>query len=160
MFTKYTKYLIVNVVFFTLVFGVRIAPFPLIIIIAYIFSFSVPLQRGNIYCQTGIQEIKYSKPLTSIDYMKQIHIPFTAVSGSHFYGKPIYCLFKKADICYAILDILFNKYDIYFNLLVIYYKEDILYNKYDIHIIILGNQNNNISLAHQGPTGVFLLLRS
>ena len=32
---------------------------------------------------------------------------------SHFYGKPIYCLFKKADICYAILDILFNKYDIY-----------------------------------------------
>ena len=33
----------------------------------------------------------------SIDYLKKIHIPFTAVSGSHFYGKPIYCLFKKAD---------------------------------------------------------------
>ena len=82
------------------------------------------------------------------------------VSGSHFYGKPINCLFKKADICYAILDILFNKYDIYFKLLVIYYKEDILYNKYDIHIIILGIQNVNISLAHRGPTGVFLLLRS
>ena len=65
----------------------------------------------------------------SIDYLKQIHIHFNAVSmlfhfnavsGSHFYGKPIYCLSKKADICYAILDILFNKYDIYFNLLDIY----------------------------------------
>ena len=51
---------------------------------------------------------------------------------------------KQNDICYAILDILFNKYDIYFNLLVIYYKEDILYSKYDIHLIILGIQNVNI----------------
>ena len=50
----------------------------------------------------------------SIHYLKQIHIPFNAVLGSHFYGKPIYCLFKKADICNAILDILFNKYDIVF----------------------------------------------
>ena len=75
----------------------------------------------------------------SIDYLKQIHIPVTAVSGSHFYCKPNYCLFKKADICYGILDILFNKYDIYFNLLDIYYKEDILYSKYDIHFIILDN---------------------
>ena len=64
--------------------------------------------------------------------------------GSHFYGKPIYCLFKKADICYAILDILFNKYGIYFNLLDTYYKEDILYSKYDIHLIILDIQNVNI----------------
>ena len=108
-----------------------------------LFSFSVPLERGNIYCQTGIQEI-HSRPLTSIDYLKQIHIPFTAVSGSHFYGKPIYCLFKKADSCYGILDILFNKYNIYFNLLDIYYKEDILYSKYDIHLIILDIQNVNI----------------
>ena len=107
-------------------------------------SFSVPLHRGDIYCQTGIQEIQNSRPLTSIDYLKQIHIPFNAVSGSHFYGKPIYCLFKKVDICYAILDILFNKHDIYFNLLGIYYKEDILYSKYDIHLIILDIQNVNI----------------
>ena len=80
----------------------------------------------------------------SIDYLKQIHIHFNVVSGSHFYGKPIYCLSKKADICYAILDILFNKYDIYFNLLDIYYKVDILYSKYDIHLIILNIQNVNI----------------
>ena len=80
----------------------------------------------------------------SIDYLKQIHIPFNAVSGSHFYGKPIDCLFKKADICYAILNILFNKYDIYFNLLDIYYKEDILYSKYDINLIIINIQNVNI----------------
>ena len=80
----------------------------------------------------------------SIDYLKQIHIPFNAVSGSHFHGKPIYCLFKKADICHAILDILFNKYDINFNLSDIYYKEDILYSKYDIHLIILDIQNVNI----------------
>ena len=123
MFPKYTKCLIVNVVFFSHWFSeweFLIETFPLFIIITYFFAFSVPLQRGNIYCQTGIQEIKYSVPLTSIDYLKQIHIPFTDVSGSHFYGKPIYCLFKKADICYAILDILFSKYDIYFNLLEIY----------------------------------------
>ena len=73
-----------------------------------------------------------------------IHIPFNTVSGSHFYGKPIYCVFKKADICYAILDILLNKYDIYFNLLDIYYKEDILYSKYHINLIILDIQNVNI----------------
>ena len=51
---------------------------------------------------------------------------------------------KIIPICYAILDILFNRYDIYFNLLDIYYKEDILYSKYDIHFIILGIQNVNI----------------
>ena len=38
----------------------------------------------------------------------------------------------------------FNKYDIYFNLLDIYYKEDILQSKYDIHLIILDIQNVNI----------------
>ena len=59
---------------------------------------------------------------------------------SHFY----FIFLKITHICYAILDILFNRYDIYFNLLDIYYKEDIVYSKYDIHLIILGIQNVNI----------------
>ena len=146
MFPKYTKYLIVNVVFshWSSEWEFLIAPFPLIIIIAYFFPFRCHLREITFTARLEFRKYKYSRPLTSIDYLKQIHIPFTAVSGSHFYGKPIYCLFKKADICYGILDILFNKYDIYFNLLDIYYKEDILYRKYDIHLIILDIQNVNI----------------
>ena len=95
----------------------------------------------------------------SIDYLKQIHIHFNAVSGSHFYGKPIYCLSKKADICYAILDILFNKYDIYFNLLDIYYKEDILYSKYDIHLIILNIQNKILDIHNNNLDVLYSIFR-
>ena len=84
------------------------------------------------------RKYNYSRPLTSIDYLNQIHIPFHAVSGSHFYGKPIYCLFKKADTCNAILDTLFNKYDIFINLLDIYYKEDILLARlHEVHRAIV-----------------------
>ena len=128
--------------FFTLVFGVGI--FDCTISSNHhhcilFFPFRCHLREVTFTARLEFRKYKYSRPLTSIDYLKQIHIPFIAVSGSHFYGKPIYCLFKKADICYGILDILFNKYDIYFNLLDIYYKEDILYSKYDIHLIILDN---------------------
>ena len=74
-----------------------IAPFVLIIIIAYIFPFRCHFREVTFTARLEFRKYKYSRPLTSIDYLKQIHIPFTAVSGSHFYGKPIYCLFKKAD---------------------------------------------------------------
>ena len=125
--------------FFTLVSGVGISDRTISVNHHHcilFFPFRCHLREVTFTARLEFRKYKYSRPLTSIDYLKQIHIPFTAVSGSHFYGKPIYCLFKKADICYAILDILFNKYDIYFNLLDIYYKEDILYSKYDIHLII------------------------
>ena len=114
MFPKYTKYLFVNVVFshWFSEWEFLIAPFPLIIIIAYFVPFTARLE---------FRKYKYSRLLTSIDYLKQIHIPFTAVSGSHFYGKPIYCLFKKSDICYGMLDILFNKYDYSISLLRTYF---------------------------------------
>ena len=142
MFPMYTKYSFFSHWFSEWEF--LIAPFPLIIIIAYFFPFRCHFREVTFTARLEFRKYKYSRPLKSFDYLKQIHIPFNAVSGSHFYGKPIYCLFKKADICYAILDILFNKYDIYLNLLDICYKEDILYSKYDIHIIILNIQNVNI----------------
>ena len=132
-----------SIVFFTLVFGVEISNCTISSNHHHcilFFPFSLPLQGDRL----EFRICKYSRPLMSIDYLKQIHIHFNAVSGSHFYGKQINCLSKKADICYAILDILFNKYDIYFNLFNIYYKEEILYSKYDIHLIILNIQNVNI----------------
>ena len=63
MFPKYTKYLIVNVVFFTLVFGVGISDCTISSNHHHciLFSVLVPLERGNIYCQTGIQEIQIFK---------------------------------------------------------------------------------------------------
>ena len=105
MFPKYTKYLIVNVVFFSHWFSeweFLIAPFAIIIIIAYIFPFRCHFREVTFTARLEFRKYKYrkykySRPLTSIDYLKQIHIPFTAVSGSHFYGKLLYCLFKKAD---------------------------------------------------------------
>ena len=135
-YVSWYKYLIVSLVFPHLGFWSGILfLIALFLIFAYLYLFTARLE---------FRKHKYSRPLISIDYLKQIHISFNAVTGSHFYGKPIYCLFKKADICYTILNILFNKYDIYFNSLDIYYKEDILYSKYDIHLINLDIQNVNI----------------
>ena len=99
MFPKYTKYLIVNVVFFTLVFGVGISDCTICSNHHHCihFPFRCHFREVTFTARLEFRKYKYSRPLTSIDYLKQIHIPFTAVSRSHFYGKPIYCLFKKAD---------------------------------------------------------------
>ena len=58
-----------------------------------------------------------------------------------FWSGNLFLIAPFPDLC---LLVPFNRYDIYFNLLDIYYKEDILYSKYDIHFIILGIQNVNI----------------
>ena len=64
-----------------------IAPLPLIIIIAYFFPFRCHFREVTFTARLEIRKYKYSRPLMSIDYLKQIHIPFNDVSGSHFYGK-------------------------------------------------------------------------
>ena len=71
-----------------------------------LFPFWCHLREVTFTARLEFRKYKYS---TNIDYLKQIYIPFTAVTGSHSYGKLFYYVFKKADICYAILDILFNK---------------------------------------------------
>ena len=52
-----------SIVFFTLVFGVGISDCTISSNHHHciLFSFSVPLQGGNIYCQAGIQEIQIFK---------------------------------------------------------------------------------------------------
>ena len=94
--------------FFTLVFGAGISDCTISINQNHciLFHFWCHLREVTFTARLEFRKYKYS---TNIDYLKQIYIPFTAVTGSHSYDKPFYYVFKKADICYAILDILFNK---------------------------------------------------